>query len=89
MTDEQSSAAATPQTDLSWIPAAGGPQVKCEDGRHVTGLPESGWWVWVDQTHRDRSAGLELNLHTAWDEPETGAGGTLITTMKPADGGVA
>lgn len=72
-----------PLIDLSWVAAAGGPEIKCEDGRHVTGLPEEGWWVWSDAEHKDQSEGLELKLHRDLVEPETGQAGTLIVSLNP------
>ncbi len=81
-------AAEKPLIDLSWVAAAGGPGVKCEDGRNVTGLPEKGWWVWSDAKHKDQSAGLELNLHQALVESETGRAGTLLVSLNPVEQGV-
>lgn len=72
--------------DLSWVTAAGGPELG-HDGRDVIGMPEEGWWVWPDAKHKSQEDGLELNRHEAWDEPETGVGGTLLVDLNPAEGG--
>jgi hypothetical protein len=71
--------------DLSWVAAAGGPGVKCEDGWNVTGLPEENWrsWAWTN-----RGSGSELSLHTGWIEPTTGHVGTLIVGIEPSEQGV-
>lgn len=73
---------------LAWVTAAGG-HVLTHDGRHVTGLPEQGWWVWPDAKHDDQSAGLRLYLHTEWIEPATKKLGTLLCSLKPHSEGVA
>jgi hypothetical protein len=79
----------TQEINLSWVTAAGGPEVKCEDGRRVTGLPEQGWWAWPDAKHEDQSAGLKLYLHTEWAEPVTEKQGPLMCSLEPHSKGVA
>jgi hypothetical protein len=83
---------ATPEKsliDLSWVTAAGGPEVQCENSRNVTGLPEKGWWVWPDAKHKDQHIGLEMNLHREMIEPETGLAGTLMVYLSPSEQGVS
>jgi hypothetical protein len=63
--------------DLSWVTAAGGPTLHCENRRDVTGLPEEGWWVWRDIIDPC------LNLHKPYTEPVSGINGTLIFNLYP------
>lgn len=72
------------QAALSWVKAAGGPDVQCDDKHHVTGLHEKGWWVFPDHLP-DQLAGLTLKLHTPWTEPVTGRVGVLLVNLAPAD----
>jgi hypothetical protein len=74
----------TDTPDLSWVAATGGPEVRCEDGRSVTGLPEDGWraWAW-------RSGPTELRRHEKWVEPATGFSGTLMVELSSSGQGVA
>lgn len=67
--------------DLSWVPAAGGPALTCEDGRNVEGMPETGWWVWV---YGGKGG---LHLHVKYAEPATGINGTLMVEINPSDDG--
>lgn len=70
--------------DLSWVTAAGGPEVLCEDGYHVTGLPEEGW-----RARPWRPGPTELRRHAQWVEPTTGFSGTLMVEIRPEDQGAA
>ncbi len=67
--------------DLSWVPVAGGPELTCEDGRNVEGMPETGWWVWA---YGGKGG---LHLHVKYAEPATGINGTLMVELKPSDDG--
>lgn len=76
-----------PIFDLSWVTVAGGPEVHCEDGHRVTGLPEEDWWIpcYV------RDGEMELHLHLAHLEPMTGIKGTLLIELRQSksdDGGI-
>lgn len=67
--------------DLSWVAAAGGPEIERDAFGHVTGLPEQGWnsWDW---------AGGELSLNVEWTEPTTLQAGTLLFSIKPSEQGL-
>lgn len=69
----------TQSNALDWIAAAGGPAVKW-DGRHqVKGLPE----VW--HSYSDDGS---IGLHTNYTEPNSGASGTVMVSLIPAEDGL-
>ncbi len=63
--------------NLSWVAAAGGPELQCEDGRDVIGMPEQGWWI-PCYAHD----GEEIHLHLGYTEPVTGIKGTLLIELQ-------
>lgn len=71
---------------LSWVTAAGGPELQCEDGRAVIGMPEPGWWIPCYAHDRE-----EIHLHLDHTEPVTGIKGTLLIELqksKSSDDGI-
>lgn len=74
-----------PLIDLSWVVAAGGPEVALDDYDRVIGLPEVGWNSWSWSNH---GAGTALSLQVEWTEPTTGQAGTLMAEIAPAEQGV-